>query len=72
VTDSSTPPQTTTSSQTITAKTTSGGTFLGLSDSIWLIIIGGLIGLIASIGLLTLRARAKLKHTKQTVNRTGS
>ncbi len=72
VTDSSTPPQTTTSSQPITVKTTSGGTFLGLSDSIWLIIIGGLIGLIASIGLLTLRARAKLKHTKQTVNRTGA
>jgi hypothetical protein len=27
---------------------------------------------IASLTLLTVRARAKLKHTKQTVNRTGS
>jgi hypothetical protein len=46
----------------------SAGTFLGLSDSIWLIIVGGLIGLIASLALLMVRARAKLKHTRQTMN----
>ncbi|HWY27906.1 MAG TPA: alkaline phosphatase family protein [Candidatus Sulfotelmatobacter sp.] len=68
VTDSSTPPQTATSSQTITVKAASGGTFLGLSNSIWLIIVGGLIGLIASLALLTVRARAKLAHTKRTTN----
>jgi len=71
VTDSSTPPQTATSSQTITVKTappSSGGAFLGLSDSTWLIIVGALIGLIASLALLMGRAQAKLKHTKQTMN----
>lgn len=68
VTDSSTPSQTATSSQTIIVKANSGGTFLGLSNSIWLIIVGGLIGLIASLGLLTVRARAKLAHTKRTMN----
>jgi hypothetical protein len=68
VTDSSSPPQTATSSQTILVKAASGGTFLGLSDSIWLIIIGGLIGLVASLMLLTVRARAKLAHAKRTRN----
>jgi len=71
VTDSSTPSQTATSSKTITVKTASGGsgdTFLGLSNSVWLIIIGGLIGLVASLTLLTVRARAKLKHLKRAMN----
>jgi len=72
VTDSSTPPQTATSSQTITVKAASVGTFLGLSDSTWLIIIGGIIGLVASLTLLTIRARAKLKRTKQRVNQSGT
>jgi uncharacterized membrane protein YgaE (UPF0421/DUF939 family) len=71
VTDSSTPSQTATSSQTITVKTASGGsgdTFLGLSNSVWLIIIGGFIGLVASLTLLTVRARAKLKRSKRTMS----
>ncbi len=68
VTDSSTPPQTATSSQTIAVKAASGGTFLGLSDSIWLIIVGGLIGFIASLALLMVRARATLKRAKETMN----
>jgi Phosphoesterase family/PKD domain len=72
VTDSSSPSQSATKSQTIqVAKAAPGGsagTFLGLSNSIWLILIGGLIGLIASLTLLTIRARAKLKHAKQTLN----
>ena len=67
-TDSSTPSLTATSSQTITVKAASGDTFLGLSNSIWLIIISGIIGLLASLTLLTIRARAKLKHTRQTMN----
>ena len=48
------------------------GTFLGLSNSVWLIIIGGIIGLVASITLLTIRARAKLKHEKRTRNQSAS
>jgi len=68
VTDSSTPSLTATSSQTITVKAASGGTFLGLSTSIWLIIIGGLIGFVASLALLTIRARANLKRAKETMN----
>jgi hypothetical protein len=67
-TDSSTPPQTATSSQTITVKAGSGGALLGLSDSIWLIIVGGVIGLVASLALITVRARAKLAHTKRRMN----
>jgi len=49
----------------------SAGTFLGLSNNTWLIIIGGIIGLVASLTLLTMRARAKLKRTKQRVNQSG-
>src|SRR5712664_1366123 len=45
------------------------GAFLGISNNIWLIIIAGLIGLVASLTLLKIRARAKLKRTKQTMNR---
>jgi hypothetical protein len=41
---------------------------LGLSDSIWLIIVGGVIGLVASLALITVRARAKLAHTKRRMN----
>ena len=67
-TDSSTPSQITSSTQTITVKVASGSTFLGLSDSIWLIIIGGLLGFVASLALLTIRARANLKRAKETIN----
>ena len=67
-TDSSTPSQITSSTQTITVKAASGGTFLGLSDNIWLIIIGGLLGFVASLALLTIRARANLKRAKETMN----
>jgi hypothetical protein len=71
VMDSSTPSQTATSSHTITVQAASGGsegTFLGLSNSIWLIIIGGLVGLVASIALLTIRTRANLARTKRRMN----
>ena len=72
VTDSSTPQLTATSSQTITVKAASGETFLGLSNSVWLIIIGGIIGLVASLTFLTIRARAKLRQAKRTRNQSGS
>ena len=49
----------------------SAGTFLGLSNNTWLIIIGGIIGLVASLTLLTMRARAELKRTKQRMNQSG-
>jgi Phosphoesterase family len=52
--------------------TTSGGTFLGLSDSTWLIVIGGLIVFVASLVLLTVRGRAKLKHATRTMNQSGN
>jgi phosphoesterase family protein len=39
--------------------------FPGISNTLWLIIIGGLLGLVASLTLLTIRSRAKLKHAKQ-------
>jgi Phosphoesterase family len=42
--------------------------FSGISDSLWPIIIAILIGLVASLTLLTVRARAKLKHAKQKMN----
>ena len=45
----------------------SGGTsgLLGLSNSLWLIIIGGLIGLVASLTLIMARARMKLKRARE-------
>jgi phosphatidylinositol-3-phosphatase len=43
----------------------SSGSFLGLSNATWLIIITGLIGLVASLELFTLRAQAKLKHQRR-------
>jgi hypothetical protein len=42
--------------------------FSGISNSLWLIIIGGFIGLIASLTLLTFRARAKLNRAKHMIN----
>ena len=43
----------------------STGGFLGLSTSTWLIIIGGLIGLVAALTIITVRARARLKRARQ-------
>jgi hypothetical protein len=82
VQDSSTPPKTATSSQTVNDKTVSGGsgggsgsgsgggcllcgTFPVLSSSMWLLVLGGLLGLIGSLVLLTIRARAHLGRTKR-------
>jgi hypothetical protein len=45
----------------------SSGTYLGLSDTLWLIIIGVLVGLIASLTLVTIRARAKLHRARQSM-----
>lgn len=42
--------------------------FPGISNSVWLIVIGGLVGLVASLTLLTIRARANLAGTKQKMN----
>jgi hypothetical protein len=42
--------------------------FPGISNSVWLIVIGGLIGLVASLALLTIRARANLGRSKGTMN----
>ena len=67
-TDSSTPSQIATSSQTITVKAASAGAFLGLSTSIWLIIIGGLIGFAASLALIRIRARTNRKRAKETMS----
>jgi len=86
VQDSSTPPKTTTSSQTVSGKSASGGsgggsgssggcllcgTFPVLSTSMWLLVIGGLFGLIGSLVLLTVRARANLARTRRRMNRQG-
>jgi Phosphoesterase family len=57
---SSTPPS--------TPPTNSSGAFLGLSNTTWLIIIGGILGLLASLTLFTIRARVKLKRTKRTMS----
>ncbi len=42
--------------------------FPGISDSVWLIVIGGLVGLAASLTLITIRAQANLARTKRTMN----
>jgi PKD domain/Phosphoesterase family len=88
VQDSSTPPKTSTSSQTVSNKAASGGsgggsggsgggsggscllcgTFPSLSTSMWLLAIGGLLGLVGSLVLLTIRARANLARTKRRMN----
>src|SRR5881397_89199 len=36
-----------------------------LSFSFWLLILGGSVGLLGSLGLVTARARAKLRHAKE-------
>jgi hypothetical protein len=81
VQDSSTPSKTATSSQTVNNKAGSGGsgggsgggcllcgTFPILSTSMWLLVVGGLLGLIGSLVLLTIRARANLGRSKRRMN----
>ena len=48
-----------------------GGCLLCGSTSMWLLVIGGLLGLIGSLVLLTIRARAKLGRTNRRMNRPG-
>jgi PKD repeat protein len=45
------------------------GTFPAISSSMWLLTIGGLLGLVTSLALLTIKARASLEHTKRRLNR---
>src|SRR3989442_10931160 len=45
------------------------GTFPGISTSAWLLVIGGLLGFVSSLALLTIKARANLAHTKRRLNR---
>jgi len=45
------------------------GTFPAISSSMWLLMIGGLLGLVTSLALLTIKARASLEHTKRRLNR---
>jgi hypothetical protein len=45
------------------------GTFPALSTSTWLLLIGGLLGFVTSLALLTIKARANLAHTKRRLNR---
>jgi PKD repeat protein len=45
------------------------GTFPAISSSMWLLMIGSLLGLVTSLALLTIKARASLEHTKRRLNR---
>src|SRR3989475_3819019 len=45
------------------------GTFPAISKTMWLLIIGGLLGMVQSLALLTIKARASLEHTKRRLNR---
>ena len=49
-----------------------GGCLLCGSTSTWLLVVGGLLGLIGSLVLLTIRARAKLARTRRRMNRPRS
>jgi hypothetical protein len=44
------------------------GTFPVFSSSMWLLVLGGLLGLVASLVLLTVRARANLARTRRRIN----
>jgi PKD repeat protein len=44
------------------------GTFPAISSSMWLLLIGGLLGLVTSLAFLTIKARASLEHTKRRLN----
>jgi hypothetical protein len=41
--------------------------FPGISNSLWLIVIGGLVGLVSSLTILAIRSRANLTRTKRTM-----
>ena len=45
------------------------GTFPAISTSAWLLLIGGLLGFVTPLALLTIKARANLDHTKRRPNR---
>src|SRR5438477_59864 len=45
------------------------GTFPVICKTMWLLIVGGLLGLVTSLALLTIKARASLEHTKRRLNR---
>jgi len=45
------------------------GTFPAISTSMWLLMTGGLLGFVASLALLTIKARGNLEHTKRRLNR---
>jgi chitodextrinase len=45
------------------------GTFPAISTSTWLLLIGGLLGFVTSLALVTIKARANLAHTKKRLNR---
>src|SRR2546426_11933615 len=45
------------------------GTLPGISTSAWLLLIGGLLGFVPSLALLTVKARANLEHTRRRLNR---
>lgn len=45
------------------------GTFPAISTSTWLLMMGGLLGFVTSLALLTIKARANLKHTKRRLKR---
>jgi hypothetical protein len=83
VKDSSTPAKTATSSQTVSVPQgggsggsggSNGGCLLcgivpRLSTNAWLLVIGGLMGLVTSLAVLTIKARANLERTKRTMKR---
>src|SRR2546426_1017059 len=45
------------------------GTFPAISTSMWLLMTGGLLGFVASLALLTIKARGNLERTKRRLNR---
>ena len=68
VKDSSSPEQTVSNSQIVTVSTgtcSSCVTLPQLPTSAWLLILGGLIGLLASLALVTAKAHLRLKKTKR-------
>ena len=45
------------------------GTFPSLSTSMWMLVVGGLVGFVGSLTLITIRTRANLARTKRKMNR---
>ena len=52
------------SSQGGSGGSSGSGEILGLPTNLWLILAGGLIGLVGSLTILTFRARARLEHSR--------